>query len=115
MFALRLSLGITALPDVAADAMTPILPGSVFGYLIDRLQHFGRPLMLVGLSAGLVVLGAAVGALTARVLGRASAPARFAAALVAMGALTVPVVLVGATEEQVVGLVISTLAYWSLF
>ncbi len=115
MFALRLSLGIAALPDVAADAMTLILPGSVFGYLIDRLQHFGRPLMLVGLSAGLVVLGAAVGALTTRLAARAPAPARFAAALMAMGALTVPVVLLGATEEQVVGLVISTVAYSSLF
>ena len=115
MFALRLSLGIAALPDVAADAMTLILPGGVFGYLIDRLQHFGRPLMLVGLSGGLIVLGAIVGAATARVLAHAPALLRLAVPLIALCALTLPVVLLGASDEQVSGLLTSTVAYWSLF
>lgn len=115
MFALRVSLGVAALPDVAADAMTLVLPGSVFGYLIDRLQHFGRPLLLVGFSGGLVVIGAAVGAVSARVLAGRSAPLRFGLALAALCALTLPIVLLGASEEQRTSLIISTVAAWALF
>lgn len=115
MLALRISVGVASLPDVAADAMTLILPGSVFGYLVDRLQHFGRPLMLLGLAGGLIALAAAVGALSARVLPGAPALARGLAAAAAMSALTLPVVLLGASEEQRGGLVATTVAYWCLF
>lgn len=115
MLALSTSLGIASLPDVAADAMTLVLPGSVFGYLIDRLQHFGRPLMLVGLAAGLVVLAAAVGAMAARVLAGLPALTRGLIVVAVLSALTLPVVLVGASEEQLGGLLVTTAAYWCLF
>jgi DMSO/TMAO reductase YedYZ molybdopterin-dependent catalytic subunit len=115
MLALRTSLGVASLPDVAADAMTLVLPGSVFGYLIDRLQHFGRPLMLVGLAGGLVALAAVMGAVVARFLRGATALARGLIAAAAMSALTLPVVFLGASEEQLLGVVATTIAYWCLY
>src|SRR5688572_26115872 len=99
MFGLRLTLGIRALPDIAADAMTLILPGGVFGFLIDRLQEFGRPLMLVGLSAGLLVLGALAGAGTARYLAGQPLLIRLVAPTAALCALTLPAVFLGAADE----------------
>ncbi len=114
MFALRLALGILSLPDIAADAMTLILPGSVFGYLIDRLQHFGRPLMLVGLSAGLLGLGAAAGVLTVRFLKDRSLVARVVLPAAALSALTLPAVFLGAGDQASIP-ALTTLAYWSLF
>src|SRR2546425_5021533 len=70
MFGLSLAAGIRALPDVAADAMTLVLPGSVFGFLIDRLQEYGRPSLLVGVAVGLVALSGLVGAIAATRLAR---------------------------------------------
>lgn len=113
MFALRLAVGLQALPDVAADAMTLILPGAVFGFLIDRLQEFGRPLMLVGLSGGLLVLGAAAGVLATRILW--PAPARAAAVALALSALTVPIVFVGLPLELAVEPAVASIGYWILF
>ncbi len=115
MFALRLAVGLQALPDVAADALTLILPGFVFGFLIDRLQEFGRPLMLVGLSSGLLVLGAALGAAAARVGAGWPSAARVAAAAIAPCALTVPVVFVALAPEMAAEPALTTAAYWFLF
>jgi DMSO/TMAO reductase YedYZ molybdopterin-dependent catalytic subunit len=95
--------------------MTLVLPGSVFGYLIDRLQHFGRPLMLVGLAGGLIALAAAVGALSVRVIAGAHALGRGVLVVAAMSFATLPVVFLGASEEQLGGLIATTVAYWCLF
>ncbi|MDQ2914081.1 MAG: molybdopterin-dependent oxidoreductase, partial [Chloroflexota bacterium] len=114
MFGLRLSVGIRALPDVAADAMTLLLPGSVFGFLIDRLQEYGRPLMLVGLSTALLLLGGIVGAATARYLASRPLIVRLVAPAAVLCALTLPAVVVGAGDEAT-DPALATAAYWSLF
>ncbi len=114
MFGLRLTLGVRALPDIAADAMTLVLPGGVFGFLIDRLQEFGRPLMLVGLSLGLLLLAATVGAATARSLADRSLFVRLVAPTAALCALTLPVVLIGAGDDAAEP-ALATVVYWSLF
>jgi DMSO/TMAO reductase YedYZ molybdopterin-dependent catalytic subunit len=114
MFGLRLTLGIRALPDIAADAMTLVLPGGVFGFLIDRLQELGRPLMLVGLSLGLVLLGAIAGAATARFVADRSLLVRIVAPTAGLCALTLPVVVVGAGDLAAEP-ALTTIAYWSLF
>lgn len=115
MFGLRLTLGLQAIPDVAADALTLILPGAVFGFLVDRLQEFGRPLMLVGLSSGLLLLGALIGAGAARFLGGWPTPARIAAPALVLSMLTVPVAFVGLPLDMAVEPALTTIAYWVLF
>ncbi|OLC53513.1 MAG: hypothetical protein AUH85_14190 [Chloroflexi bacterium 13_1_40CM_4_68_4] len=113
MFALRLSIGLQALPDVAADAMTLILPGALFGFLIDRLQEFGRPLMLLGLSLGLLLLGAVAGALATRIAW--PAPARAATVALALSGLTVPVVFIGVPLELALEPALTSIGYWTIF
>ncbi len=115
MFGVRLLLGLQALPDVAADAMTLILPGAVFGFLIDRLQELGRPLMLVGLSAGLLVLGAGAGFVSTRLLGAWPLAGRVAAVTLALSVLTAPVAFVGRDPEMAAEPARTTAAYWLLF
>lgn len=115
MFALRLELDIRGLPDIAADAMTLVLPGSVFGLLIDRLQEYGRPLMLIGLTLGLVVLGALAGAATARYLATRPLIVRMVLPTLGLCALTLPAVFLGSEVELASGPALSTLASWSLF
>ena len=115
MFALRFALGIQALPDVAADALTLILPGGVFGYLIDRLQEFGRPSLIVGVAVGLIVLGAIAGAITARLLARIPGALRLVIVVFALAAITLPVVVIGGSEDATAPTALATLAYLILF
>ena len=114
MFGLRLSAGIQALPDVAADAMTLVLPGSVFGFLIDRLQEYGRPSLLVGVAVGLVTLCGLLGAIAATRLARLGHLPRGGAIAATLAVLTLPIVVLGAGEDAV-GPAIATAAYWTLF
>ena len=114
MFALRFAAGIQALPDVAADALTLILPGGVFGYLIDRLQEFGRPSLIVGVAIGLIGLGAVAGAVV-RTLGALPRAARIAIVVVGLAALTMPIVIIGGSEDLTVPTALATLGYWVLF
>jgi DMSO/TMAO reductase YedYZ molybdopterin-dependent catalytic subunit len=115
MFALRLALGVQALPDVAADALTLILPGGVFGYLIDRLQEYGRPSLIVGVALGLIVLGALAGAAAATVLVRRSRLTRGAAIVAGLALVTVPIVVIGGSEDQTAPTALATIGYWILF
>ena len=114
MFGLRLTVGIQALPDVAADAMTLVLPGSVFGFLIDRLQEYGRPSLLVGVAVGLVTLCGLLGAIAATRLARLGHLPRGGAIAATLAVLTLPIVVLGAGEDAV-GPAIATAAYWTLF
>ena len=59
--------GVRTLPDVLEQPFLALLPGPVFGFLIDTLQHAGKVLeeagLLVATVAGLALLGGAYGAL----------------------------------------------------
>src|SRR5712691_12044081 len=114
MFGIRLAVGVQALPDSAADALTLILPGSVFGYLIDRLQEYGRPTLLVGVALSLIAVCAIAGALAATRLGAIHGLRRAALVMVGLSVVTVPFVFIGAGEEATAP-ALATLLYWALF
>ena len=115
MFALRLVAGIQSLPDVAADALTLILPGGVFGYLIDRLQEYGRPSLIIGVAVGLIVLGALAGAAAARFMRALPRPVRVAIVVAGLALITLPVVVIGGSEDATAPTALATLGYWVLF
>lgn len=58
---LRITTGLPSLSEVIGNGAALLLPGSAFGTLIDTLQERGRPLLLLGTSVLIVVLGAALG------------------------------------------------------
>ncbi|MFZ0215530.1 MAG: molybdopterin-dependent oxidoreductase [Candidatus Dormiibacterota bacterium] len=64
-------LGTVTIPDLLQAPLLAHLPGPVFGFLIDRLQHWGKVTEEIGLLLLLVVvlaaLGGAAGALASRV------------------------------------------------
>ena len=53
--------GTTPLPDVLQTPILAALPGPVFGFLIDNLQHAGKVAEETGLVVAIVTLGATVG------------------------------------------------------
>ena len=115
MFALRFAFDLQALPDVAADALTLILPGGVFGFLIDRLQEFGRPSLIVGVAVGLIVLGALAGVTSVRFLAGLPRVARATLVTAGLALVTLPVVVIGGSEDATAKTALATLGYWILF
>jgi hypothetical protein len=67
MFVLRLVFDAPTLPELVQDQVIALVPGSVFGFVIDRFQFVAKPLLHVGLAALGVPLGAPVGWLYGRV------------------------------------------------
>jgi len=57
----RLTTGLPALSEIVGNGVALLLPGSVFGTLIDTLQERGRPLLLLGTSVAIVLVGAVLG------------------------------------------------------
>jgi len=53
--------GVTPLPDILQTPILAALPGPVFGFLIDNLQHAGKVAEETGLVIAIVALCAAVG------------------------------------------------------
>lgn len=74
-----------SLAQVMEDRLLAAVPGAVFGFLLDRLEFLGKPLLYVGLLLLQVAIGAAAGLLLHRMAER-TAPAR-AAAGAALGIL----------------------------
>jgi DMSO/TMAO reductase YedYZ molybdopterin-dependent catalytic subunit len=62
--------GLRTLPALLSDPVLALLPGPVFGLLIDTLQHLGKVLeelgLLLGMIAGLALLGGGHGWVRAR-------------------------------------------------
>ena len=114
MFGIRLAVGVQALPDSAADAMTLILPGSVFGYLIDRLQEYGRPVLLIGVVFALIVLCTIAGALAAIRLATVRGVRRAALVTIGLTLVTVPFVFLGAGDDAAAP-ALATMIYWALY
>src|ERR671935_1855904 len=54
--------GIKPLPEVLQQPVLAVMPGPVFGFLIDRLQHAGKVLEEAGLVLALIVAFALLGA-----------------------------------------------------
>jgi DMSO/TMAO reductase YedYZ molybdopterin-dependent catalytic subunit len=53
--------GIRALPDLLQQPLLAVMPGPVFGFLIDNLQHAGKVVEEAGLIATMAVLLAVLG------------------------------------------------------
>jgi len=66
MFVLRVVFGAQTLPELVQDQLIALVPGSVFGFVIDRLQFVAKPMLLVGLALLGVPFGALVGWLYGR-------------------------------------------------
>src|SRR2546429_4691893 len=65
MYVAALLTGLRALPDLLQQPILAVMPGPVFGFLIDNLQHAGKVLeeagLIVAMVAGLTVLGGGAG------------------------------------------------------
>ena len=57
--------GFMTLQQVTSGGVLRLVPGTVFGYVIDGLQEKARPLFLLGLSVAIIVAGALAGAVLA--------------------------------------------------
>jgi DMSO/TMAO reductase YedYZ molybdopterin-dependent catalytic subunit len=57
--------GFMTLQQVTSGGVLRLVPGTVFGYVIDGLQEKARPLFLLGLSVAVIVAGALAGAVLA--------------------------------------------------
>ena len=62
--------GVASLPDLIQAPLLSALPGPVFGFLIDSLQHFGKVTEETGLVISIVAVGAGAGGLLAAILRR---------------------------------------------
>ncbi len=110
MFLLRMVTGFPTLPEALADGVLQLLPGQLFGLLIDLMQEVGRPLFILGLAAAVVVIGAIAGQLMARwtwvreapvpaaaFRRRGTWPVRVLVPALLLWILTVPLVVIGGT------------------
>ena len=65
MYLAKLIIGTTPLPQLLQQPILAVMPGFVFGFLIDTLQHAGKVVeeagIIVGMIVGLGMLGAAWG------------------------------------------------------
>ncbi|MDQ2923496.1 MAG: hypothetical protein M3Q90_04300, partial [Candidatus Dormibacteraeota bacterium] len=63
MYLASLLLGLRPLPQLLNQPLLSLMPGFVFGFLIDTLQHAGKVVeefgLIVAMVAGLGVLGSA--------------------------------------------------------
>ena len=57
--------GTSSLPDLLQPTLLAALPGPVFGFLIDNLQHVGKVAEETGLVSAIVAMGAVAGMLVA--------------------------------------------------
>ncbi len=62
MYLLASLAGTRTLPSLLSEPFLAVLPGPIFGFLIDRLQHLGKVLEELGLLLAMVVLLAGLGA-----------------------------------------------------
>ncbi|MDO8688625.1 MAG: molybdopterin-dependent oxidoreductase [Dehalococcoidia bacterium] len=72
MLFIRIVLGIPSLPEMLADVFTRIIPLSIFSALLGALESNAKPLMLVGILLGHLIMGMLLGLVYARVWGRSS-------------------------------------------
>jgi DMSO/TMAO reductase YedYZ molybdopterin-dependent catalytic subunit len=103
MYAASAVAGIKPLPDVLQQPVLALLPGPVFGFLIDRLQHAGKALEEAGLLVALVVGFSALGALYGWLSIRRPFP-YLAMAVAGLGWAVVTLVLLPLSGDGLLGL-----------
>src|SRR5579859_1299308 len=85
-------LSLQALPQLLQDPILALLPGPVFGFLIDRLQHLGKVLEEISLILAMIAALAALGGLFAVCRRRWPSP-HWGVATAALGWLLVTLVV----------------------
>jgi DMSO/TMAO reductase YedYZ molybdopterin-dependent catalytic subunit len=109
MYLLEPLAGLRPLPQLLQQPILDIMPGAVFGFLIDNLQHAGKVVeeasLIVGMIAGLAVLGGVYGYLRLR-----RPISHLAIAVGAVGWLAVTGVLLPASGDGWFGLLESLTA-----
>src|SRR5712692_11338101 len=94
MYLANLVLGLRPLPQLLSGPLLSVMPGFVFGFLIDTLQHAGKVVeelgLIVAMVFGLGALGAAWGWASRRWRSRHSALAFAAAGWVVVTAILLP-------------------------
>jgi hypothetical protein len=76
MFVVRVLTGVPTLPELFEDQVLAVVPGTVFSFVLDRLQFAAKPLVLVGLALTAVALGALLGLLYGTIWRRQNWPDR---------------------------------------
>lgn len=115
MYVLAGLLGLRPLPQLLQQPILQVMPGAVFGFLIDTLQHAGKVTeeagLIAGMMAGLAVLGGAYGWLRER-----SSISHLAMAVAGFGWLVVNLVLLPVSGDGFLGLGESPVAWllWGL-
>ena len=103
MYLMGALAGLRPLPQLLQQPILDIMPGAVFGFLIDNLQHAGKVVeeasLVVGMIAGLAVLGGGYGYLRSR-----RAISYLAIAVAAVGWLVVTGVLLPLSRDGWFGL-----------
>jgi DMSO/TMAO reductase YedYZ molybdopterin-dependent catalytic subunit len=67
-------IALRTLPELLQQPILAVMPGALFGFLIDRLQHAGKVLEEAGLLVAMVVLLAALGAVAGHFAARRNLP-----------------------------------------
>ncbi|HLH69710.1 MAG TPA: molybdopterin-dependent oxidoreductase [Candidatus Dormibacteraeota bacterium] len=96
-------LGLPSLPALVQEPLLSHLPGPLFGFLIDRLQHAGKVLEEVGLLLAMLATLTGLGA-AAEPLARKTSVGAATLALAAVPWLLVCLVLLPMTGQGVLGL-----------
>jgi DMSO/TMAO reductase YedYZ molybdopterin-dependent catalytic subunit len=93
MYVAGLLTGLRALPDLLQQPILGVMPGPVFGFLIDNLQHAGKVLEEAGLIVTMVVALGVLGALAGYATDRFSLPRAGLLAAAVAWAVVVAIVL----------------------
>src|SRR5437867_4237244 len=108
-------VGLETLPALLQDPLLSVMPGPVFGLLIDTLQHWGKVVEEAGLLVTMVVVLAALGAAAGR-LARWRPGLRAGLLAGALAWVIVMVALLPVAGKGLLGLAdgVQTLVLWAL-
>src|SRR5215471_11848688 len=115
MYVAGLLTGLRALPDLLQQPILSIMPGPVFGFLIDNLQHAGKVIEEAGLIVAMVVALAVLGALAGYATVRYRLP-RAGMVAAALAWLVIALVVLPLAGQGLLGLAsgVTTPVIWAL-
>jgi DMSO/TMAO reductase YedYZ molybdopterin-dependent catalytic subunit len=115
MYLAGLLTGLRALPDILQQPILGVMPGPVFGFLIDNLQHAGKVIEEAGLIVAMVLALAVLGALAGYASERFGLPrAGLVAAALAWAVVTLALLPVGGRGFLGLADGVQTPAIWAL-
>jgi DMSO/TMAO reductase YedYZ molybdopterin-dependent catalytic subunit len=103
MEVVALLTGLRTLPDLLQQPILAVMPGPVFGFLIDNLQHAGKVLEEAGLIAAMILALAVLGGLAGFATDRFGLP-RPGLVAAALGWLVIALAVLPAAGQGLLGL-----------